>query len=55
MIISAPRALQSVFHDAYAKATLIARFMGPIWGQQDPGGPHVGPMNLAIWEAIMCW
>ena len=23
--------------------------MGPIWGQQDPGGPHVGPMNLAIW------
>ena len=21
--------------------------MGPIWGQQDPGGPHVGPMNLA--------
>ena len=24
--------------------------MGPIWGRQDPGGPHVGPMNLAIWE-----
>ena len=23
--------------------------MGPIWGWQDPGGPHVGPMNLAIW------
>ena len=22
--------------------------MGPIWGQQDPGGPHVGPMNIAI-------
>ena len=21
---------------------------GPIWGRQDPGGPHVGPMNLAI-------
>ena len=20
-----------------------------IWGRQDPGGPHVGPMNLAIW------
>ena len=19
--------------------------MGPIWGRQDPGGPHVGPMN----------
>ena len=26
--------------------------MGPTWGQQDPGGPHVGPMNLAIWEVI---
>ena len=23
--------------------------MGPIWRRQDPGGPHVGPMNLAIW------
>ena len=22
---------------------------GPIWGRQDPGGPHVGPMNFAIW------
>ena len=21
--------------------------MGPIWGRQDPGGPHVGPMNIA--------
>ena len=24
--------------------------MGPIWGRQDPGGPHAGPMNLAIWD-----
>ena len=23
--------------------------MGPIWGRQDPGGPHVGPMSFAIW------
>ena len=23
--------------------------MGPIWGQQDPGGPHVGPMDFVIW------
>ena len=22
--------------------------MGPIWGQQDTGGPHVGPINFAI-------
>ena len=27
--------------------------MGPIWGRQDPGGPHVGPMNFAIWASIL--
>ena len=27
--------------------------MGPIWGRQDPGGPHVGPMNFAIWVAFI--
>ena len=26
---------------------------GPIWGRQDPGGSHIGPMNLAIWGIIM--
>ena len=26
--------------------------MGPIWGRQDPGGPHVGPMNFTIWEVL---
>ena len=26
--------------------------MGPIWGRQGPGGPHVGPMNFAIWVVI---
>ena len=25
--------------------------MGPILGRQDPGGPHVGPMNFAIWAS----
>ena len=32
---------------------LIAKFhganMGPIWGRQEPDGPHAGPMNFAIW------
>ena len=23
--------------------------MGPIWGRQDPGGPHVDPMNFVLW------
>ena len=23
----------------------------PTWGRQNPGGPHVGPINFAIWES----
>ena len=26
---------------------------GPIWSRQDPGGPHVGPMNLAIRDYVI--
>ena len=26
--------------------------MGPTWGRQDPGGPHVGHVNLAIWDIL---
>ena len=26
--------------------------IGPIWARQDPCGPHVGPMNLAIWVRL---
>ena len=26
--------------------------MAPIWGRQDPGGPHVGPVNFAIWVGL---
>ena len=26
--------------------------IGPIWDRQDPGGPHVGPMNFVIWVTI---
>ena len=37
--------------------TLIVRFMGPTWGPsggwQDPGGPHVGPMNFPIWVSLL--
>ena len=25
--------------------------MGSIWGREDPSGPHVGPINFAIWGA----
>ena len=26
--------------------------MGPIWGKQDPGGPHVGPVYFVIWDTM---
>ena len=26
--------------------------IGPIWGRQDPGGPHVGPVNFAVWDVL---
>ena len=25
----------------------------PIWGRQDPGGPHVGPMNFGVWVCLI--
>ena len=30
-------------------------YMGPTWGRQDPGGPHVGPMLLIIWVVSTHW
>ena len=26
--------------------------IGPIWDRQDPGGPRVEPMNIAIWACL---
>ena len=28
--------------------------MGQIWGRQDSGGPHVGPINFALWGVPFC-
>ena len=44
--------------DMLPRQTLLGPFdskvrgfnMGPIWVREDPGGPHVGPMNFAIWD-----
>ena len=33
-------------------STVHGANMGPTWGRQDPGGPHVGHMNLVIWDAF---
>ena len=35
--------------DNYPDSKVHGANMGPIWGRQDPGGTHVGPMNFAIW------
>ena len=32
----------------YPDSKVHGAHMGPIWGRQDPDGPHVGPMNFAI-------
>ena len=34
-------------HALIATMEVRGASMGPTWGRQDPGGPHVGPMNLA--------
>ena len=36
-------------HDMSTDSKVHEANMGPIWGRQDPDGPHVGPMNFAIW------
>ena len=33
-------------------SNVLGAYMGPTWGRQDPCGPHVGPMNLAIWGSL---
>ena len=36
----------------YPNSKVQGANMGPIWGQQDPGGSHVAPMNFAIWVVL---
>ena len=38
---------------SYLDSMVYGANIGPIWGQQDPGGPHVDPMNFAIWVGII--
>ena len=35
--------------DQYPDNKVHGDNMGPIWGRQDTGGPHAGPMNFATW------
>ena len=50
-----PAYLCSHLHDALATIPdnkVHGTNMGPIWGREDPGGSHVGPMNFAIWDCL---
>ena len=40
--------------DKYPDNKVHGANMGPIWGRQEPDGPHVGPMNLALWDHMPC-
>ena len=37
----------------YPDSKIHGAYMGPTWGRQDPGGPHVGPRNLII--RVIAW
>ena len=37
------------FLQLYPDSKVHGANMRPIWVRQDPGGPHVGPMHLALW------
>ena len=41
--------------EAHPDSKVHGANMGLILGRQDPGGPHVGPMNFAIWVDISCY
>ena len=46
-------ARQSLILHNYPIGKVCVANMGPIWGQQDPGGPHIGPMSRAIWVFLL--
>ena len=41
-----------VTRKAFSDSNFHGANMWPTWGQQDPGGPHVGHVNLAIWVSM---
>ena len=42
-----------MLHETIPDSKVPGANTGPIWGRQDPGGPHVGPMNFVIWDAMI--
>ena len=54
-MLFSPQCVNLLRHDEYIQncVKVHGANMGPIGGRQDPGGPHVGPMNLAIWLSCL--
>ena len=48
-----PRHLMCSHFQMIADSKVHGAIMGLIWGRQDPGGSHVGPMNFAIWGNVV--
>ena len=46
---------ENVTGDYIPDSKVHGAHMGPIWGRQDPGVPHVGPMNFVIWDRLSLW
>ena len=44
--------LTHIFQNCCPDSKVYGANMGPTWGRQDSGGPHVGLMNLAFWVMI---
>ena len=46
---------QTIHHKmcALRDSTVHGANMGPIWGRQDPDGPHVGPMDFVFWASTV--
>ena len=44
--------IEEYFIIALSDSKVYGANMGPIWGQQDPGGSHVVPMNLVNWDGL---
>ena len=48
-VIHAFTTLVTLYSNTFPNSKVHGANMGPTWGRQDPGGPHAGPMKLAIW------
>ena len=47
--------LQAAMASKFLDSKVHGTNLWPTWDRHDLGGPYVGPMNLAIWEAMTKW